>query len=85
MSDFLLFSIVASIVLTVVLNLVPMIFPNSATKLKRKMMEQLEESDKTPASKKPRVQVFFPWKAMLLISVVLTVVVNLIGWMSRGG
>jgi hypothetical protein len=29
------------------------------------------------------VKVFFPWKAMLIGSLVLTVLVNLIGWFAR--
>jgi hypothetical protein len=31
----------------------------------------------------PKVQVFVPWKAMLLISIGLTVVVNLVGVFAR--
>jgi hypothetical protein len=29
------------------------------------------------------VKVFFPWKAMLIGSLVLTVLINLIGWFAR--
>jgi len=29
------------------------------------------------------VKVFFPWKAMLIGSLVLTVVINLMGWFAR--
>ena len=31
----------------------------------------------------PSVKVFFPWKAMLVGSLVLTVLINLIGWIAR--
>jgi len=85
MSQFLITSLVASVVLTLAINILPMLFPNTAAKAQRKIeenarraIEQHEDDDR------PRVKVFFPWKAMILISLVLTVVVNLVGLFAKG-
>jgi len=75
MKDFLLTSLIASVVLTLALNLLPALFPNAAAKAERKIVEKMQET--------PKVRVFFPWKAMLLISLGLTVAVNLIGVFAR--
>jgi len=79
MSNFIIYSIVASVLLTVILNVLLLLFPSAATKLKKKTeenarnaIEQHEDTDQ------PRVKVFFPWKAMLIGSIILTVLVNLI-------
>ena len=84
MKDFLLYSIIGSVVLTLALNLLPLLFPNAAAKLQKKIEEnarraiQQHEDDELP-----RVKVFFPWKAMLIISIVLTVLANLISYFSK--
>ena len=84
MSNFILTSIVASVILTLALNLLPMLFPNAAGKAERKMVEKMQEmhTDRIDPST-PKVKVFFPWKTMLLASVVLTVAVNLVGLIAR--
>ena len=84
MSNFIIYSIVGSVVLTVVLNVLPLLFPNAATKLQKK----IEDNDRSAIeqhenSNQPRVKVFFPWKAMLIGSIILTLLVNLIGIFSR--
>ena len=84
MKDFLLYSIIGSVVLTLALNLLPLLFPNAAAKLQKKIEEnarraiQQHEDDELP-----RVKVFFPWKAMLIISIVLTVLANLISYFTK--
>ena len=84
MSDFILYSIIGSVVLTVVLNILPLLFPNAADKLQRKIEENARRSiEQHQNDDLPRVKVFFPWKAMLIASVVLTVVLNLIGFLAR--
>jgi hypothetical protein len=81
MKGFLVNSLIASAVLTVALNVLPMLFPNAAAKAQRKIegnarraIEQHEDDGR------PRVKVFFPWKAMLAISLGLTVLVNLVSY-----
>ena len=81
--DFLTISIVGSIVLTLALNLFPMLFPNMADKMQRKLEESARRSIEQQADdSQPNVKVFFPWKAMIIGSVVLTVLVNVVGYFS---
>ena len=72
------FSIVASIILTVVVNLVLWLFPGAARRLRdsptRLTERSAEQSDGDPG----RVRVFFPWKAMLIGSIVLTIAINVL-------
>lgn len=84
MSNFILYSIIGSIVLTIIINVLPLLFPNAATKLQKKIEENARNAiEQHEDSNQPRVKVFFPWKAMLIGSIVLTVLVNLIGLFSR--
>jgi hypothetical protein len=66
------FSIIASIVLTIVLNLVLFLFPGAARRLRDAFDRLAERSDQEPN----RVRVIFPWKAMLIGSLVLTILIN---------
>ena len=68
-------SILLSIILTIALNLGLRMFPNAG----RRMGGKLEEmATREPDPDQPRVRVFFPWKAMLIGSLLLTVVLNLV-------
>lgn len=86
MPNWLIVSIVGSVVLTVLLNLLPMLFPKTARRAQERMIEEIkkqhdwEDDADRPG---PSVKVFFPWKAMLIGSLVLTVLINLIGWFAR--
>jgi hypothetical protein len=81
MSNFLLYSIVGSVVLTVLLNVLPLIFPGAADKAKRKLHESVSaQIEAAERGEKPRVRVFFPWKAMVIGSIVLTILVNAVGY-----
>jgi len=84
MQDFLITSLIASVVLTVLINVVPMFFPKSTQKVEKRIHDKLEQAMRdTEEGRGPKVKVFFPWKTMLIISLVLTVVVNLIGYLYR--
>jgi hypothetical protein len=84
MSNFIIYSIVASIVLTAVLNILPILFPNAAAKVQKKIEENARHAiEQHEDASLPRVKVFFPWKAMLVGSIVLTVLVNVIGLFAR--
>jgi hypothetical protein len=81
MSDFLMYSIIGSVVLTVLINVLPMIFPKASRKAQEKISERVNDAiEKAERGERPRVQVFFPWKAMLIISIVLTLLVNGVNW-----
>lgn len=80
--NFLIISIVASIVLTLVLNLLPLLFPKAAASAQRKLEENARRMiDQHEDEQRPRVKVFFPWKLMIVGSIVLTLLVNLIAWL----
>ena len=84
MNDFILYSIVGSVVLTIVMNILPLIFPKAADKLQHKIKENARRSiEQHQDDNQPRVKVFFPWKAMLIGSIVLTVLINLVSYFSR--
>jgi hypothetical protein len=85
--SWLAFSIIASIVLTVVLNVVLRLFPDSADRLRDRMYRSVERpgdawdgerwGDRWDGTPRSGVRVIFPWKAMLIGSLLLTVVLNL--------
>ncbi|MEE9309508.1 MAG: hypothetical protein V3U64_00660 [Cocleimonas sp.] len=84
MSDFITYSIIGSVILTIVLNVLPLLFPNTADKMQKKIEENARRAiEQHEDNNQPRVKVFFPWKAMLIGSVVLTVLVNLVSYFSR--
>jgi hypothetical protein len=74
-----MFSVIGSIVLTVAFNLLPRLFPTATRQAAQKVQDRLDEELTVKESRGSKVKVFFPWKAMIVISVVLTVVVNLVG------
>ena len=81
MSSFLWASLIGSIVLTVLLNAIPRLFPGPSRKAEQRLHDWLVDAEEArdPATPKRRVQVYFPWKGMLIASVVLTVLVNVVG------
>ena len=84
MSNFLLTSIIGSVVLTLLLNLLPLLFPNQAANLQRKVEEHARRSiEQHEDQNQPNVKVFFPWKAMIAVSIILTILVNVISYFSR--
>ncbi len=84
MSNFIIYSILASVVLTAVLNILPLLFPNAATKVQKKIEENARQAiEQHEDDDRPRVKVFFPWKVMLIGSIVLTILVNLIDSLTR--
>jgi len=80
--SFLWASLVGSVVLTLVLNLVPRMFPAATRRAEQGLHDYLVDAEeaKDPNTPPRKVQVFFPWKAMLVASVVLTVLVNAAGF-----
>jgi hypothetical protein len=79
MSNFVLYSLIGSVVLTLIVNVLPMLFPGAAERVRRKVFESVQAHQRKRANgEAPRVQVFFPWKWMLLASIVLTIVMNVV-------
>lgn len=81
--DWLIASIVLSIVLTIVLNSALRAFPGAGDAVGRRFDELADRDGRRRSvdGGRPRVQVWFPWKGMLVASVGLTVVVNLLLWL----
>ena len=72
--NWLVTSIVLSVVLTIVLNAGVRMFPRATERTARRF----DDWTRPPLDDEgPRVRVFFPWRAMLLASIVLTVVLNM--------
>ena len=84
MGTFLITSLVASIVLTVLLNVVPRVFPGASRRAEEKFHDYVLENEQArsqrldPNDNGPRVKVSAPWKAMIVGSIVLTILVNLV-------
>ena len=70
--NWLVASILLSVVLTVVLNLAVRAFPGTAERSSRR----LDEWAASP--RRSGVRVYFPWKGMLIASIVLTVLLNIV-------
>ena len=78
--QWLLLSVVLSLVLTLTLNIVVRLFPGGA----RRAMNWFDDlsaqhSDESTTSQR-RVSVVVPWKTMIAVSIVLTVVINVLVW-----
>jgi hypothetical protein len=73
--DWLVVSIVASVILTIVLNVALRVFPGASDRAARRMETWAAPEPDAPDR---RVKVFFPWKAMLIGSLVLTLLVNVV-------
>lgn len=83
MGNFIIYSVVASVVLTVVLNVLLLLFPQVANKLQKKFEENARRTiERHEDPNQPRVKVFFPWKIMLAVSIILTILLNLISFLS---
>lgn len=73
--NWLVVSIVASVVLTVVLNIGLRAFPGAGERIDREVTRAAE--------RRPGGGVFVPWKAMIVVSLVLTIGLNLLLWAGR--
>ncbi|MCA0901360.1 DUF2905 family protein [Microbulbifer agarilyticus] len=83
--EFILYSLVASVVLTLLVNLIPLAFPDAASRAQKKIEENARRAiEQHEDPERPRVKVFFPWKAMILVSILLTILVNVVAYFTRG-
>jgi hypothetical protein len=78
--SWLAFSIIASVVLTVALNLALRLFPGMGRRMQDGFTRLAERTDETHDYGEPRsrVHVYFPWKAMVIASILLTVGLNVL-------
>lgn len=81
MADFLVSSLIVSLALTVVLNVVIRAFPGTSADARARQVfgEEQGRPDELPEpDDRPRMRVFFPWKQMLVWSALLTIALNVI-------
>jgi len=79
----LVISIVLSVILTVVLNVWLRAFPDSSRRIAREVTRRTWPTAEDTRTSDRRVRVWVPWRAMILGSVILTVVVNLVFLITR--
>ena len=78
--QWLVISVGLSVVLTVLLNVALRAFPETARRLVRSLITFTSPSVDDPRTNERRLHVFIPWKAMVLGSLILTIVVNVVLW-----
>ena len=79
----LVISLALSVLLTVLLNVGLRVFPDASRRIARdatKLMSPTAEENRT---NNRSARVWMPWKAMILGSVILTIVVNVVLWIAR--
>jgi hypothetical protein len=79
--NWLVVSLVLSAVLTVVLNVALRVFPRAGERLTDGFDELASPESDGARRNERRTRVFFPWRAMIIASVVLTVLINLAIWL----
>ena len=78
----LVISVGLSVILTVLLNVGLRAFPGAGDRVARSITTFTSPSGNDARTKDRSVRVFIPWKAMILGSLILTVVVNVVLWIA---
>ncbi len=82
--QWLVVSLVLSVVLTLLLNLWLHAFPRHERPTRSPLVDELTSQDADdPDGPDHRVRVIIPWKAMIVGSIILTIVINLVLWIGR--
>ncbi|MET1002317.1 MAG: hypothetical protein ABWZ15_10950, partial [Acidimicrobiia bacterium] len=58
-------------------------FPEASDRLARRLDELTAQDADDPDGPDHRVRVVIPWKAMIVGSIILTIVINLVLWIGR--
>jgi hypothetical protein len=80
---YLVLSVVASIVLTVLLNVALRVIPGAGQRVDEALRRAAERVEPPDVAKRARVRVVFPWRLMLIGSLMFTVLLNLLLWLIR--
>jgi hypothetical protein len=78
--DWLVISIVLSVILTVILNIGLRAFPQAGERAARGLEQMASRGSERGDGDDGRARVYVPWKAMLLVSLGLTLALNLLIW-----
>ena len=81
--QWLVVSLVLSVVLTLLLNIGLRAFPEASNRLARRLDELASQDADDPDGPDHRVRMIIPWKAMIVGSIMLTIVINLVLWIGR--
>ena len=81
--SWLVLSIGLSLVLTVLLNVAVRVFPRARHRAARKVTNLAWPTADDARMRDRRVRVWVPWRAMILGSVMLTIVLNIALWIAR--
>ena len=77
--QWLIVSVVLSVVLTLAANAALRVFPELGPHVAR-WVTSMTESEAERSARPSRVRVVFPWKAMILVSIILTALLSLLRW-----
>jgi hypothetical protein len=82
--EWLLVSLILSLVLTLVANVALHVFPELGSRLSRWLatITSPDDPDDRASARSSRVRVIFPWKTMIAVSIILTVLLTLLRWMT---
>jgi hypothetical protein len=80
--EWLLISLVLSVILTVLLNVGLRAFPTAGERVARRLDELTSPRHGGAQAHGKRVRVFAPWKLMILVSLGLTIVLNVVLWIA---
>ena len=78
--QWLLLSVVLSLVLTLALNIVVRLFPGGARRAMNWFDDLSARHSDEPTTSQRRVRVVVPWKTMIAVSIVLTIAINVLVW-----
>ena len=78
----LVISVGLSVILTVLLNVGLRVFPDAGHRVARSFTTLTSPGADAARTNDRRVRVFMPWKAMIVGSLILTIVVNVVLWIA---
>ena len=76
MPDWLVFSLLASLLLTVGLNALLWLFPRIGQSAEQRFLARMDDHIAAKEGR-PRARIIFPWKTMLFVSIIGTVLLNI--------
>jgi hypothetical protein len=80
--QWLIVSLILSVVLTLVANVAIRTSPQLSRRLARWLTSMSDPGRPDRSEQSARVRVFFPWKAMIVVSIVLTALLALLRWVT---
>jgi len=78
--QWLIVSLVLSVVLTLVANVALRVFPDLGPRVARWFTAFTASEKPDQSAQSSHVRVYFPWRAMIVVSVILTVLLSLLRW-----